>query len=125
MKLNKPKFWDQRRPNLISYLLTPFTIIFKINNLIIKNYKKFKPKEIHSICVGNIYIGGTGKTPLTIKLYNIISKFNKNTVVVKKYYTSHKDEITLLKKYTNLILGKDRKQLIIDAIKKKISSSNF
>ena len=125
MKLNKPKFWDQQRPNLISYLLIPFTIIFKINNLIIKNYKKLKPKEIKSICIGNIYIGGTGKTPLTIKLYNIISKFNKNTVVIKKYYTAHSDEITLLKKYTNLIFGKERKQLIIDAIKKKYQVAIF
>jgi len=125
MKLNKPKFWDLGRPNLISYILIPFTIIFRINNLIINNYKKLKPKEIKSICVGNIYIGGTGKTPLTIKLYNIISNFNKKTVVVKKYYTSHKDEITLLKKYTNLILGKDRKQLIIGAIKKKYQVAIF
>jgi tetraacyldisaccharide 4'-kinase len=125
MKLNKPKFWDLGRPNLISYILIPFTIIFRINNLIINNYKKLKPKEIKSICVGNIYIGGTGKTPLTIKLYNIISNFNKKTVVVKKYYTSHKDEITLLKKYTNLIFGKDRKQLIIRAIKKKYQVAIF
>jgi tetraacyldisaccharide 4'-kinase len=45
MKLNKPKFWDKKKPNLISYLLFPFTIIMRINNIIINKYKKFKTKK--------------------------------------------------------------------------------
>ena len=88
MKFIKPKFWDKKEPSLISYLLIPFTILIKINNLIIEKNKKFKPKNIKSICVGNIYIGGTGKTPLTIKLHNIIKRIKKKTIVAKKFYST-------------------------------------
>ena len=119
MKFIKPKFWDKKEPSLISYLLIPFTILIKINNLIIEKNKKFKPKNIKSICVGNIYIGGTGKTPLTIKLHNIIKRIKKKTIVAKKFYSTHKDELELLKKYTKVLSGKNRIQLIKYAIKKK------
>ena len=73
MKLKKPKFWDYQKPNLYSYLLLPFSIIF---NLISKF--KSKPKtanlQIKTICVGNIYVGGTGKTSLAIKIKKILEK---------------------------------------------------
>ena len=46
--------------------------------------------------MGNIYIGGTGKTSLSI-LINEILKKNSKTVFIKKNYISQKDEINLLK----------------------------
>jgi len=125
MKLIKPKFWDLKKPNLTAYILIPFTIFIKINNYFIKNYKKFRSKRIKTICVGNIYVGGTGKTPITIKLYNMLSKLNKKTVVIKKFYSSHNDEIKLLKNYTNLIFGNDRKKLVFEAIRKKFEIAIF
>ena len=46
MKFKKPKFWDFKKPSLISYLFFPFTFILIINNfflkLIINKKKKFK-----------------------------------------------------------------------------------
>ena len=58
MKLIKPKFWSEK--NIISYLLYPFSIITHLANFL----KKISPKkkfDIKTICVGNIYTGGTGK----------------------------------------------------------------
>ena len=66
MKLKKPKFWDLKRPKLISYLLLPFTIPLRINNLILKYRTTKKADKIKLVCVGNIFLGGTGKTPSTI-----------------------------------------------------------
>jgi len=42
--------------------------------------------SIPIICVGNIYLGGTGKTPLAIELFKILKKLNKRPAFVKKYY---------------------------------------
>ena len=121
MQFKKPLFWDYKKPNLISNILLPLTIPIKINNFLINKKIKKKNSKIKTVCIGNIYLGGTGKTPTTISLYNILKKLNKNISTAKKFYTIQKDEHNLLKK-TNLILGKTREEIISKAIylKKKI-----
>ena len=82
MKFKKPKFWDYQRPNLLSYILLPLTFPLILNNFLL-NKKKNKKKN-HTpkkICVGNIYVGGTAKTPLTIKIYQILNK-EKNDLLL-------------------------------------------
>ena len=73
MNLKKPKFWDYKKPNIYAYLLLPITILINLFNFfkIKKNKTKFK---IKTICVGNIYLGGTGKTSLSIKLNKIFKE---------------------------------------------------
>ena len=96
MKFNKPNFWDFDKPNILAKILLPFTIPIIINNLLPK--KKFYKKNIKTICVGNIYLGGTGKTPVSIKIYKILKKLNYKVAFIKKNYTNQKDEQNLLKK---------------------------
>ena len=118
MNIKKPKFWDLKKPNLTSYLLIPFTIPLLINNFFL-NKKNKKIKEIKSICIGNIYIGGTGKTPSTIKLYEILRKIEPQICTGKKFYSNHEDEKIILGKKTNLISEDNREKIIQIAIKKK------
>ena len=118
MNIKKPKFWDFKKPNLTSYLLIPFTIPLLINNFFL-NKKKKKIREIKSICVGNIYIGGTGKTPTTIKLYEILKKIEPQICTGKKFYSNHEDEKIILEKKTNLISEESREKIIQIAIKEK------
>ena len=77
--------------------------------------KKFK---IKTICVGNIYLGGTGKTSLATEIYKILIK-KHNPVFIKKKHTNHIDEINQLKKGGNIIFNKDREESLSLAIKKK------
>ena len=74
MNFKKPNFWDLKKPNFLAYLLYPFTIILEINNIISNFIPKKKFTEIKTICVGNLYIGGTGKTPTSLFLYNLLKK---------------------------------------------------
>ena len=120
MKLKKPKFWDYQRPNLLSYFLLPLTLPIIINNLLLslkKHTKKIKPKKI---CIGNIYIGGTAKTPLTIKIYQILNKLNIKTGTIKKFYKSHYDEQEMLSEKTKLYCEKSRIQALAKAIQDNI-----
>ena len=104
MKLFKPKFWDKN--NIIVFILWPLTLITRLV-ILIKNYKTSHKTNIKSICVGNIYLGGTGKTQLVIKLNEIFKKKYK-IFIIKKYYKNQIDEQKLLSKKANLILPKNR-----------------
>ena len=71
--------------------------------------------NIPIICVGNIYIGGTGKTPTSILVAKEISKLGKKPTILRKFYKTHEDEHCLIKdNFKDLILSKDR----IEGIKK-------
>jgi len=118
MNIKKPKFWDLKKPTLASYLLMPFTIPLIINNFFF-NKKNKKNEKIKSICIGNIYIGGTGKTPTTIKLYEILKKKEQKICTGKKFYLNHKDEQIILDRKTNLISEINREKIIQLAIQKK------
>ena len=126
MIFNKPKFWDLSKPNFLSYLLLPFTSIIHLSNLIQNMKIPKKNKKIVSICIGNIYLGGTGKTPTTIKLYEIIKNiYGKSIVTEKKTNKNHYDEMNLLKSKTNFLTAPSRKEIVLKAIKKKNKSCNF
>ena len=108
MQFKKPLFWDYKKASFLSILLYPFSIIYLVLNWItkIKTYfKNYKKSSIPVICVGNIYIGGTGKTPLVREIFNITKSLGKNPAFVKKYYNYLSDEISMLqntgKVYTN------------------------
>jgi tetraacyldisaccharide 4'-kinase len=64
MKLIKPHFWENK--NYISSTLYPLSVITYLIN-IIKKFSIKKNFEIKTICIGNIFLGGTGKTSLAIK----------------------------------------------------------
>ena len=97
MKLKKPKFWDYKKPSFLSYLLLPLSIILGLIAKI-KSKPKFSNSKIKTICVGNIYIGGTGKTSLAIKIKEILDKNNIKACFIKKFYPNQTDEQKLLSK---------------------------
>ena len=113
MTLKKPKFWDYEKPNLYATILSPLALFLQLlNSFKRKTYKQ--DLKIKTICVGNIYLGGTGKTSLCIALKNILDQRKIKSCFVKKYYEDQYDEQNILKKYGKLFTAKRR----IDAIKK-------
>ena len=117
MSLKKPKFWDYKRPNIYSYILWPLTILIQIINFIRAKFKKQKKFNIRSVCVGNIYIGGTGKTSLSIKINEILSKKKIKSCFIKKSYISQIDEQKLLVSRGKLFTAKKRSEALIKAEK--------
>ena len=119
MKLKKPNFWDYKKPNFLSYLLLPLTIPIILNNFYLNNKKK-NTDNIKKICVGNIYVGGTGKTPLSIKLCQTLNNLSFKTAIIKKFYSDQIDEQKLLSEKNKLYCFDNRKKSISFAIKDNI-----
>jgi len=119
MKLKKPSFWDLTKPNFLSYLLIPLSLPIILRNFFFQFLKKEKSSDIKTICVGNIYLGGTGKTPLTIKISQILKQEGIKVATIKKNYSNQKDEQLLLKQKTSLIIAETRKDAINQGIKEK------
>ncbi len=118
MKLKKPKFWDYNKPSLLSNFLYPISKIIEILT-IFKFKKKIKIENVKTICIGNIYLGGTGKTSLAIKLKELFDKHNINSCFIKKDYSDQIDEQKLLSKFGEVFVNKSR----IKALKKAASAN--
>ena len=118
MKLFKPKFWKSNK-NFFTVLLIPLSLITWIYIILKKTFIQKVKFNIPVICVGNIFIGGTGKTPLSIHIARKLSENGKNPAIVRKYYKSHKDEHKMIISYYNkLILNLNRSKGIYEAIEK-------
>ena len=124
MKLNKPGFWDYKKPNFIAYILLPLTFFVLVGNFFTKKFSK-KNDKIKTICVGNIYVGGTGKTPLSIKINNLLKIQGLRSTIIKKFYNDQSDEQNLIKNYTNLICKKNRSDALNDAVNQNFEFAIF
>ena len=124
MQIKKPEFWDLKKPSLYSYLLWPLSKIIEIISLLrIKKKKKFF--NIKTICIGNIYIGGTGKTSLAIKINQILKNKNIKTCFLKKFYSNQIDEVKLLEKNGKVFLANNRINCLKEAIKENYEYGIF
>ena len=119
MKILKPKFWEKNN-NLISLLLFPISIFLQLLIIIKKKFTSEHSFKIPVICIGNIYLGGTGKTPLSILIAKELRKHNKKPAIIKKYYSEHIDEHNLINNSLDcLFLNKQRSKAINSAEKKQ------
>jgi tetraacyldisaccharide 4'-kinase len=86
-KLTQPKFWYKK--NIISYILLPFSFIYiGIINLRKFYYQLFSKQKfpIPIIVVGNITVGGTGKTPLVIYLAELLKSKGYRPGIISRGY---------------------------------------
>ena len=121
MKLRKPKFWD--KPSILSFLLYPLSLIYLLFLGLKKSLSTKSVFGVPIICVGNIYVGGTGKTPLSILITKELSKIKKKPVIIRKFYSSHSDEYKMIKnERVNLITNKNRENAIKEALKTKFDT---
>ena len=120
MEINKPKFWDNKI-GFLSLVLLPFTFFYIFLIYLKKKFTMTLAFNIPIICIGNIYIGGTGKTPTSILLTKKLLEKGRKPIIIRKFYKSHSDEYNLIKNHSlNLITNKNR----IEALK-EAEKSNF
>ena len=117
MKIKKPKFWDS--PNiLIPVILFPITILVMLLSFVFRKLSSTKRFSIKVICIGNIYIGGTGKTPLSIKIADLLENKDFKVAIIKKNYRNQNDEKKLIESKEKKVFFENKRS---KSLKKAIS----
>lgn len=82
--MKAPNFWQTK--NIISTLLLPFAGIYYCASK--ANYKRIKPVTlpIPVICVGNLTVGGAGKTPVALHIGELLKKKNIKAFFISRGY---------------------------------------
>jgi tetraacyldisaccharide 4'-kinase len=135
--MKAPAFWNEKHGRgsapLTRALLTPFSWVYSAiaNSRYVKVQATKLPVPV--ICVGNITLGGTGKTPLAIAIAEYLLEQGKNPAFISRghggsirqptkvdpathNYTDVGDEPLLLAKIAPVFIGKDRLQVAQMAI---------
>ncbi|MDH5518071.1 MAG: tetraacyldisaccharide 4'-kinase [Gammaproteobacteria bacterium] len=87
-------YWYNK--NLLAWLLWPLSLLFCLlvwcrrwayKSAVFKSYKAAKPV----IIIGNISVGGTGKTPLIIALSGLLNSWGYKVGIISRGYGGHAD----------------------------------
>ena len=123
--INTPEFWYKN--DLISsfktLLLIPFSIIWILLSSIKKNFAKRYKSHLKVICIGNLSIGGTGKTPFSIQTYKILEILGYKPVFLTRGYRGlTKGPILVNKSHNHKDVGDEA--LLLSKVGTTIVSSN-
>lgn len=126
IKLSYPKFWSKK--NIISSLLIVFSWLYQSLGYLRKLFVKPIKLPYFVICVGNISVGGTGKTQVVLWLAKHLREKNYRFLIVTKGYNSNLrgaklveqsdlaidvgDESKLLAEYSQVLAAKSIKHAL-------------
>ena len=119
MNFFKPKFWDKNKISFFSILFFPVSLLIKLLGFFKRSLATTHQCSIPIICVGNIYLGGTGKTPLCVEIFSILKNLNMNPVFIRKKYDSFQDEVNLQRQLGPIYQNKKRIEALKEAIQNK------
>lgn len=136
IRLIYAKFWHTK--NIIAYLLLPLSWLYLFASYLRKIIARPIIFPCKVICVGNISIGGTGKTQIVIFLAKMLKAINIDFLIITKGYGSKLktallvephhtaldvgDEAVMLLKYGKVIASKKIQYILpfIQKIKPKV-----
>jgi tetraacyldisaccharide 4'-kinase len=90
-----PQFWLQKN-SLISLILLPLSLLYKIGFLLKKNLVKTQKVDLPIICIGNIIAGGAGKTPVALALGEIFKQNNFEFCYLTRGYKSKNNKVLMI-----------------------------
>ena len=127
--LKAPRFWYKKNDTLISNSLYPLSLLFRFGTKIRAILSSKKKSALPVICIGNIVVGGAGKTPVAIKMGELLKKngynphfvskgyggIESNNILIKEWHSAKSvgDESLLLSEIAPTWIGKDRNRSFI------------
>ena len=124
-----PRFWYKKNDTIISNSLYPLSLLFRLGTKIRAILSTRKNSALPVICIGNIVVGGAGKTPVAIKLGELLKKngynphfvskgyggIESNNILIKQWHSAKSvgDESLLLSEVAPTWIGRDRNRSFI------------
>jgi len=83
-----PEFWYKanNKSKLQIILFYPFSILWVFIDALKSYFSKTYKSKLKVICVGNLTVGGTGKTPFSIYIYKLLKNLGYNPVFLTRGY---------------------------------------
>ena len=97
--LKAPKFWYTKKDTYLSNALYPLSLIFRLGTKIRYVISKKKKANLPIICIGNIVVGGAGKTPVALKIGKMLKQGGYNPHFVSKGYGGIETNNTLIQSW--------------------------
>ena len=84
MQLKTPDFWSHR--GFFALLLWPLSLIWRLGHSLRWYRASQYQASLPVICVGNLSIGGTGKTPTVLRLAGLLAEMGYQPVILSRGY---------------------------------------
>ncbi|MCZ4281754.1 tetraacyldisaccharide 4'-kinase [Kiloniella laminariae] len=82
--MHAPDFWQHR--NILSTLLLPASLLYSLGSNLRHRFTRPRHVSVPVICIGNLTAGGSGKTPVTAALAQLLSEEGKNPHIISRGY---------------------------------------
>lgn len=90
MAIKTPKFWLYR--NFISYSLLPLSFVYKVVAVLIAHMRKSEKVSKSVVCIGNITLGGSGKTPVALAIGKILHEIGIEFAYLSRGYSGKRTQ---------------------------------
>ena len=97
--LKAPKFWYQKENTYWSNSLYPLSLLFRFGTKIRSLISTKQQSPLPVICVGNIVVGGAGKTPVSLKIGKLLIKAGYRPHFISKGYAGLIKKSTLVQSW--------------------------
>ena len=97
--LKAPKFWYQKKDTYLSNSLFPFSLLFRFGTKIHNILSSRQKADLPIICVGNVVVGGAGKTPVALKIGKLLIQAGYNPHFISRGYSGNIKTSTLVKSW--------------------------
>ena len=113
--LRAPNFWYKKNDSIYSLLLYPASLIFRFTTKIYLLLNKSVASNIPVICIGNLVVGGAGKTPVALKIGNILKLSGYSPHFLTRGYAGNiKESILVNNNHTPMDVGDE--SIILSAV---------
>lgn len=84
--MKAPRFWDLPQQTFKTSLLKPLSLVYRGVTLLHRHLQKPYDPKIPVFCIGNLTLGGSGKTPAALALASLLKEKKKRVHFISRGY---------------------------------------